>query len=39
VDVRCEGRRLELRYDSESAMRDALAQAELVTLTFALVRC
>jgi hypothetical protein len=30
VDVRCEGRRLELRYDSESAMRDALAQAELV---------
>jgi Protein of unknown function (DUF3891) len=36
VEVRCEGRQLVGRYDSEAAMRQAFAQAELVTLTFAL---
>jgi hypothetical protein len=37
VDVRCEARRLDMRYEDEAAMRFALEQAEPVTLTFALV--
>jgi Protein of unknown function (DUF3891) len=37
VDVRCEARRLDRRYEDATAMRSALAQAKPVTLTFALV--
>jgi hypothetical protein len=37
VDVRCEARRLKMRYEDETAMRAALEQARPVTLTFALV--
>ncbi len=37
VEVRCEARRLQSRYDDESAMQDALENSEPITLTFALV--
>lgn len=37
VDVRCEARRLDARYEDELAMRRAFESAEPVTLTFALV--
>jgi hypothetical protein len=37
VNVRCEARRLDTRYEHETAMRGALEQAKPVTLTFALV--
>jgi hypothetical protein len=37
VEVRCEARRLDTRYDEETAMRRGLEQAKPVTLTFALV--
>lgn len=36
VEVRCEGRRLASRYESESAMRNAFRAAQPVTLTFSL---
>jgi hypothetical protein len=36
VQVRCEGRRLNSRYEDEPAMREALARAAPVTLTFTL---
>jgi uncharacterized protein DUF3891 len=36
VQVRCEGRRLQSRYDDEPAMREAFARAAPVTLTFTL---
>ncbi len=38
VQVHCEGRRLEDRYDDEAAMQAALARAPLVRLTFRLTR-
>jgi hypothetical protein len=37
VDLRCEARRLDGRYEDEAAMRRALEQAKPMTLTFALV--
>jgi hypothetical protein len=37
VEVRCEARRLDSRYEDEAAMRDAFARAEPVALTFLLV--
>jgi hypothetical protein len=37
VDVRCEARRLDPRYEDEVAMRRAFERAEPVTLTFVLV--
>ena len=37
VEVRCEARRLDTRYEDETAMRRGLEQAKPVTLTFALV--
>ena len=36
VEVRCEGRRLEGRFDDEEAMREALRAAPLLPLSFAL---
>lgn len=38
VEVRCEARRIAARYDSETAMRQELARARPLTLTFALAR-
>jgi hypothetical protein len=37
LEVRCEARRLQSRYDDEFAMQDALGTSELVTLTFCLL--
>jgi hypothetical protein len=37
VEVRCEARRIAARYESETAMREALERAQPVTLTFRLV--
>jgi hypothetical protein len=37
VDLRCEARRLQARYEDEAAMRAALEQARPVTLMFALI--
>ena len=37
VEVRCEGRRLERRFEDETALREGLARAEWVTLRFELV--
>jgi len=37
VEVRCEGRRLERRFEDEAAMQEALARAEWATLVFELV--
>ena len=36
LEVRCEGRRLASRYESESAMREAFRDAPPVTLTFSI---
>jgi Protein of unknown function (DUF3891) len=38
VELRCEGRRLQSRCGSEQAMREALAEARPLTLTFSLER-
>src|SRR5215208_1008707 len=37
VEVRCEGRRLERRFEDEAAMQEALARARWTTLVFELV--